>query len=118
MIDAPKCREKSDRDHAQALAVAANGVPPSAVVLSPFILLPSAECRVTTFLIDLSMRMGNSKYLDLPMTRQDTADHLGLTIETLSRVITKLDKSGSIARTSCRTLVLRNGASLAQLSNQ
>jgi CRP/FNR family nitrogen fixation transcriptional regulator len=85
---------------------------------SLLLLSRSAECRVTTFLIDLSTRMGNSKYLDLPMTRQDIADHLGLTIETLSRVITKLDKSGSIARTSCRTLVLRNRASLAQLSNQ
>ena len=85
---------------------------------SLLLLSRSAECRVTTFLIDLSMRMGNSKYLDLPMTRQDIADHLGLKIETLSRVITKLDKSGSIARTSCRTLVLRNRASLAQLSNQ
>ena len=72
----------------------------------------SAECRVTTFLIDLSMRMGNSKYLDLPMSHQDIADHLGLTIETLSRTITTLEKSGSIARSSCRTLILRNRASL------
>jgi CRP/FNR family nitrogen fixation transcriptional regulator len=84
---------------------------------SLLLLSRSAECRVATFLIDLSMRMGNSKYLDLPMTRQDIADHLGLTIETLSRIITKLDKSGSIARTTCRTLVLRNRALLAQISD-
>ena len=78
----------------------------------------SAECRVTTFLIDLSMRMGNSKYLDLPMSHQDIADYLGLTIETLSRTITTLEKSGSIARSSCRTLILRNHASLKRISDQ
>ena len=78
----------------------------------------SAECRVTTFLIDLSMRMGNSKYLDLPMSHQDIADYLGLTIETLSRTITTLEKFGSIARSSCRTLILRNHASLKRISDQ
>jgi CRP/FNR family nitrogen fixation transcriptional regulator len=83
---------------------------------SLLLLSRSAECRVTTFLIDLSMRMGNPKHLDLPMPHQDIADHLGLTIETVSRTITKLDKSGSIARATCRTLVLRNRALLAQIS--
>jgi CRP/FNR family transcriptional regulator, nitrogen fixation regulation protein len=75
-----------------------------------------AECRVATFLIDLSMRLQKTSSLDLPMSHQDIADHLGLTIETLSRTITTLEKSGSIARSSCRTLVLRNCASLAQIS--
>ena len=76
-----------------------------------------AECRVATFLIDLSMRLRKTNSLDLPMSHQDIADHLGLTIETLSRTITTLEKSGSIARSSCRTLVLRNCASLAQISD-
>ena len=78
----------------------------------------NAECRVTTFLIDLSTRLETMDNLDLPMSHQDIADHLGLTIETLSRTITALEKSGSIARSSCRTLVLRNRASLEQISNQ
>ena len=76
-----------------------------------------AECRVATFLIDLSMRLGTTSYLDLPMSHQDIADHLGFTIETLSRTITTMEKSGSIARSSGRTLVLRNRASLAQIAN-
>jgi CRP/FNR family nitrogen fixation transcriptional regulator len=76
----------------------------------------SAECRVTTFLLDLSKRLGKTKYLDLPMSHQDIADHLGLTIETLSRTITKLEKSGLITRASCRTLVLTNRASLTSHS--
>jgi CRP/FNR family nitrogen fixation transcriptional regulator len=75
----------------------------------------SAECRVVTFLINMSMRLESTSHLDLPMSRQDIADHLGLTIETLSRTITTLEKSGSIARSSCRTLVLRNRASLARI---
>ena len=65
-----------------------------------------AECRVATFLIDLSMRLGTTSYLDLPMSHQDIADHLGFTIETLSRTITTMEKSGSIARLSGRILVL------------
>ena len=76
-----------------------------------------AECRVAAFLIDLSMRLGTPSYLDLPMSHQDIADHLGFTIETLSRTITTMEKSGSIARSSCQTLVLRNRASLAQIAN-
>jgi hypothetical protein len=51
----------------------------------------SAECRLAAFLIDLSMRMENSKALDLPMSHHDIADHLGLTIETISRTTTNVD---------------------------
>ena len=76
-----------------------------------------AECRVATFLIDLSMRMGNADYLDLPMSHGDIASHLGLKQETLSRSITALEKSGSIARASHRTLLLRNRASLERMSD-
>jgi CRP/FNR family nitrogen fixation transcriptional regulator len=76
-----------------------------------------AECRVATFLIDLSMRMGSANSLDLPMSHDDIASHLGLKPETLSRSITALEKSGSIARASHRTLLLRNRASLERMSD-
>ena len=76
-----------------------------------------AECRVATFLIDLSMRMGSANYLDLPMSNHDIASHLGLTDETLSRSITALEKSGAIARAPHRTLLLRNRASLERMSD-
>jgi CRP-like cAMP-binding protein len=68
----------------------------------------SAKCRVATFLLDLSKRLGTTKYLDLPMSHQDIADHLGLTIETVSRTITDMERAGLIARISPRTLVLLN----------
>jgi len=77
----------------------------------------SARCRVATFLLDLSRRLGTAKYLDLPMSHQDIADHLGLTIETVSRTITELERSEVIARLSPRTLVLLNRASLFRLRN-
>jgi CRP/FNR family transcriptional regulator, nitrogen fixation regulation protein len=57
-----------------------------------------AKCRLASFLVDLSMRMGTPNSLELPMSHQDIADHLGLTIETVSRVITHMETSGLIAR--------------------
>ena len=75
----------------------------------------SAKCRVATFLIDLSNRMGQTKYLELPMPHHDIADYLGLKIETVSRSITELERSGVIARASSRTVVLRDRASLMRI---
>jgi len=77
----------------------------------------SAQCRVATFLIDLSMRTGKTDYLDLPMPRQDIADYLGLEIETVSRVITGFERSGFITRASLRALILKNRASLMRIMN-
>jgi CRP/FNR family nitrogen fixation transcriptional regulator len=77
----------------------------------------SARCRVATFLLDLSKRLGKTKYLELPMSHQDIADHLGLTIETVSRTITELERLQLIARLSPRTLVLLNRPSLFRIKN-
>jgi CRP/FNR family nitrogen fixation transcriptional regulator len=77
----------------------------------------SAKCRVAGFLLDLSARTGETADVDLPMSHQDVADHLGLSIETVSRTITELERSGLIERASARTIVLRNRAALARLLN-
>ena len=50
--------------------------------------------------------------LEMPMCRQDIADYLGLTIETVSRTITQLTERGAIEVPSSRTIVLRNRTSL------
>ena len=53
-----------------------------------------AEEKVACFLLSLRerlRRLGSSVVtIPLPMTRQDIADHLGLTLETVSRVVSKL----------------------------
>jgi CRP/FNR family transcriptional regulator, anaerobic regulatory protein len=54
----------------------------------------NAEEKVAAFLLNLQKRYGRlgsiSVTIPLPMTRQDIADYLGLTIETVSRTLTKL----------------------------
>ena len=78
----------------------------------------SAKCRAATFLTDLWVRLGKAKYLDVPMSHQDIADYLGLTIETLSRSITVLERSGLIARIpSQRRLLLQNHFGLRRVMN-
>lgn len=57
--------------------------------------------RVSTFLLDLPShdpaRPGPAGHVRLPMTRAEIADYLGLTIETVSRVFTRL-KTGGVVR--------------------
>ncbi|QFI70213.1 helix-turn-helix domain-containing protein [Sinorhizobium alkalisoli] len=57
----------------------------------------SALERVAAFLLEMSNRSGGACRFDLFMPRIDIADYLGLTIETVSRALTKL-KNGSIIR--------------------
>ncbi len=56
----------------------------------------TAEEKVAAFLLNLQTRYGRigamSVNVPLPMSRQDIADYLGLTIETVSRTLTKLAK--------------------------
>ena len=77
----------------------------------------SAKFRVAKFLIDLWTRLGKAKYLDVPMSHQDIADHLGLTIETVSRAITDLERSGLITRVSRQQLLLQNRFALGHMMN-
>ena len=50
----------------------------------------SAIERVAAFLLEMSDHSGHSHKFDLSMPRADVADYLGLTIETVSRSLTKL----------------------------
>lgn len=60
--------------------------------------------RIAAFLVDLCERQGGGRLLRLPMSRQDIADYLGLTIETVSRVMTKLKARSVIALRDARTV--------------
>jgi CRP/FNR family transcriptional regulator, nitrogen fixation regulation protein len=77
----------------------------------------SAKYRAATFFTELWVRLGQPKYLDVPMSYQDIADYLGLTIETLSRSITDLERSGLISRVSSRRLLLQNRFALGRMMN-
>ena len=64
----------------------------------------SASERVASFLVDLARRLGDGASVRLPMSRQDIADYLGLTIETVSRAFTQLQGAGLIEMTGCRSV--------------
>jgi CRP/FNR family nitrogen fixation transcriptional regulator len=49
------------------------------------------------------------------MSHQDIADHLGLTIETVSRAITDLERSKLITRVSRQRLLLQNRFALGRM---
>jgi len=51
----------------------------------------------------------------LPMSRQDIADYLGLTIETVSRMFTQLQASGVIVLTGLRRMRVSNRPALQKL---
>ena len=77
-----------------------------------------ARERVASFLLRLADRVGAScgDRLDLPMSRQDIADHLGLTIETISRTITGLRSTGAVLVPNTHQIVLRDKAALRALA--
>lgn len=62
--------------------------------------------RVAAFLLDFAERMGEVESIDLPMTRQDIADHVGLTIHTVSRTLSQLQAEGMIEARSSRQVRL------------
>jgi CRP-like cAMP-binding protein len=57
----------------------------------------TAANRLAAFLISISERPGASPGLHLPMTRSDIADHLNLTLHTVSRTICDFARRGLIA---------------------
>lgn len=78
--------------------------------------------KVASFLLLLANHIGkpqeqpNSVKFALPFTRAEIADFLGLTIETVSRQITKLRKSGVIELESNHTIIVPRRSSLRAAS--
>ena len=79
------------------------------------LLIKSAQERVAAFLLEMSRRLAGSDSVELPMGRQDIADYLGLTIETVSRTLTHLEAKAAIALPTSRRIVLRNRSALIRL---
>ena len=78
----------------------------------------SAQERVATFLLDMANRLSKSGAVELPMSRQDIADYLGLTIETMSRTMTQLERDSVIAIPASRRIVLRDRGALAGMDDR
>ena len=73
--------------------------------------------QVASFLLEMADRLGNGAAgaqtsLLLPVSRQQIADVLGLTIETVSRQLTRLRSAGAIELPSRREIILRDRADL------
>jgi CRP/FNR family nitrogen fixation transcriptional regulator len=80
------------------------------------LLIKSAQERVASFLLEMSERISAGNAVELPMSRQDIADYLGLTIETVSRTLTILENAATIELSSSRRIVLRNRSALTRLN--
>jgi CRP/FNR family transcriptional regulator len=88
----------------------------------------TAEEKVASFLLLIARRQAHSGCaheadplagsFELPLTRADMADYLGLTIETVSRQMTRLKSSGTIEMHSNRHLHVPHMAKLAAAAGQ
>lgn len=62
--------------------------------------------RVASFLVEMDDRCGGKGMIDLPMSRRDVADYLGLTLETVSRVISQMRNAGMLRLANARHVEL------------
>jgi CRP/FNR family transcriptional regulator, nitrogen fixation regulation protein len=78
------------------------------------LLIKNARERVASFLLEMAERASENNTIELPMSRQDIADYLGLTIETVCRTLSALETASAIeVSASSRRIVLRDRAALA-----
>lgn len=68
----------------------------------------TAKERVVSFLLALADRTGkwDGGAVDLPMSRLDVADYLGLTIETVCRVLSDLQRARLVTKPSRNQIVI------------
>jgi len=71
--------------------------------------------RVAAFLLQLADRVTAQCEIDLPMSRADIADYLALTIETVSRAFTQMERDHTIALPSSRHVIVRDRCALELL---
>jgi CRP/FNR family transcriptional regulator, nitrogen fixation regulation protein len=76
--------------------------------------------RVAAFLIEMDRRLTAAGVLALPMCRRDIADYLGLTLETVSRALSRLHELGILGfiGSNQRQIVLLDRQKLASLDLQ
>jgi CRP/FNR family transcriptional regulator len=74
--------------------------------------------KVASFLLLMSDQQsgGREDTVDVPMTRSDIADHLGLTTETVSRTLTKLKRDGLISLPTSAHIEIHDRDQLEELA--
>jgi CRP/FNR family nitrogen fixation transcriptional regulator len=77
----------------------------------------TAKERVVSFLLNLAQRAGvkQNERAEMAMSRQDIADHLGLTIETVCRMLSELKRARLIALPGLHEVVLTDVEKLRAL---
>jgi CRP/FNR family nitrogen fixation transcriptional regulator len=81
------------------------------------VLIKRAEERLAGFLLEMAERVSADGAVELPMSRQDIADYLGLTIETVSRTLKILEDAAAIEVAKRRRILLRNRSALRRLNS-
>ena len=81
------------------------------------LLIKNARERVASFLLEMVERASENNTIELPMSRRDIADHLGLTIETVSRSLTQIENTGAVEFPSRRRFVLHDRSALNRLNS-
>jgi CRP/FNR family nitrogen fixation transcriptional regulator len=76
----------------------------------------SAMERVGAFLHEAALQSADGRTITLPMTRQDIADYLGLTIETVSRTLSQLERDDVIAIPAARQIRIRDTSWLEDIA--
>lgn len=74
--------------------------------------------KLAVFLVDLADRQGDMECIDLPMTRADIGDYLGMTLETVSRNFSKLRLQGVLRLPSSRSIEILKPATLCGLAGR
>lgn len=72
--------------------------------------------KVASFILGWAERCPGDSVVYLAMTRQDIADYLGLTIETVSRSLSQFERDGVIALPGTRQLKVLNADALEDLA--
>jgi CRP/FNR family nitrogen fixation transcriptional regulator len=75
----------------------------------------TAPERVAAFLLEMFERRERTKALDLPMSRIDIADYLGLTVETVCRTLSTFKRDGIIAIPNPHRIELLDRAALEEI---
>jgi CRP/FNR family transcriptional regulator, nitrogen fixation regulation protein len=76
----------------------------------------TAPERMAAFLLATSRRIGSNCKFQLPMSRSDIADHLGLTIHTVSRTLSDLVRRGYIVLQGPQTVIIADRERLGELA--